>query len=224
MLFNVVHGTPVSFHTPWAGLLRPFYGLRIPCSRTPHVPYANRLVFFPTVFYDAVQTEASRRASKKGAAEEKEPDEEQILAKVQRVAKANKLRETREAASVARGAAATVNDSTPSATLPVPAVYRRPPLSVAVISPLPTQWPPHQNMHDETVDAEIMAGAAAGGGVVEGGTEETVGKTESVKTSKENVGAGGKQQETGGGGGGGRAGSMMAMGIQAFLEESQKRS
>ena len=62
--------------------------------------------FFSRRLAPVAQADASKRAAREGAATETKPDEEQILAKVQRQAKAKQQREAREAASAARAAAA----------------------------------------------------------------------------------------------------------------------
>lgn len=164
-----------------------------------------------------LQADASRRAAQRegAAASEREPDEEQILARVQRLAKAKQLREAREAASAA---ASSATAATPTAA---GAVDMAPPAAS------PHSRPGYPRPEESEV-AERDTGASVGVGVVEGGAGGAMGAGGgSAAAEAGNEGSGGGQDEgagRGARGGGGRSGSMMAMGIQAFLEESQKRS
>ncbi|CAM9417280.1 unnamed protein product [Ectocarpus sp. 6 AP-2014] len=179
---------------------------------------------FPERFHDLLKqclvlckADASRRAAQRegAAASEREPDEEQILARVQRLAKAKQLREAREAASAtaSRATAAT-------------------PTAAAAVDMAPPAASPHSRPRyprpEESEVAERDTGASVGGGVVEGGAGGAMGAGGGFAAAEAgNEGSGGGQDEgagRGARGGGGRSGSMMAMGIQAFLEESQKRS
>ncbi|CAB1097649.1 unnamed protein product [Ectocarpus sp. CCAP 1310/34] len=176
---------------------------------------------FPERFHDLLKqclvlckADASRRAAQREGAAATEPDEEQILARVQRLAKAKQLREAREAASAAasRATAAT-------------------PTAAGAVDMAPPAASPHSRSGfprpEESEVAKRDTGASVGGGVVQGGPGGAMGAGGgSAATEAGNEGSGGGQDEGAGRGarGGGRSGSMMAMGIQAFLEESQKRS
>lgn len=173
------------------------------------------------------QAEASRRAAKEGAAKPNEPDEEQILAKVQRLAKAKNSREAREAA------AAFVRDAAAAKTPPAPTAQRLPPSPVS--APPTSTPPPYRRNRDKVVkrdEADKADGVADVGGVVEREASGEIGLGNSSETGATTAGKDSDRQEDGGSGwgvgasGGGRnsGGSMMAMGIQAFLQESQKRS
>ncbi|CAM9598951.1 unnamed protein product [Ectocarpus fasciculatus] len=180
---------------------------------------------FPERFHDLLKqclvlckADASRRAAQRegAAASEREPDEEQILARVQRLAKAKQLREAREAASAATSRA--------TATTPTVAAA-----AVDMASPAasPHSRPGYPRPEESEV-AERDTGASVGGGVVEGGAGGAMGAVGGAAAAEaSSEGSGGGQDEgagRGARGGGGRSGSMMAMGIQAFLQESQKRS
>lgn len=149
------------------------------------------------------QADASRRAAERegAAARDKEPDEEQILARVQRVAMAKQQREAREAAASLA--------ATPTAgTTPIAAA------DMASLSP---------RAASALTEEEGVGGglAGSGGGVVEGRAGGAIGMGGGGSEGGDSEGSGGGGA---GRGGGGRSGSMMAMGIQAFLEESQKKS
>ena len=197
------------------------------------VPFFHRC--FSAVFYRFWQEEASRRAEKDGNSAPEEPDEEQILARVQRLAIAKQRRQAREAAAAAAerpaAKAALPAVSSPSVT-PAP---RHPPSPVTARLPSP-QVPPSLKEIDNKDNTAEPAGSAASGRIVEGGARETP-RSEYVAGTKEGTGSerGSSEEETkvapvasrprgGGVGGSFRGGSMMAMGIQAFLEESQKKS
>eukprot|EP00903_Cladosiphon_okamuranus_P021842 g20083.t1 len=160
---------------------------------------------FPQRFRDLLnqclvlcKADASRRAAERegAAATDKEPDEEQILARVQRLAKAKQLREAREAAAAA-----------------APPV--QPVLSPAAGAGI-----------DKEGALGLMGGVSGGGeGIVEGGAGGAVGMGDDAAGRRNEGGRVGPRERGGGAGcgGGAKPGSMMAMGIQAFLEESQKR-
>lgn len=167
-----------------------------------------------------LQADASRRAAERegAAASDKEPDEEQILARVQRLAKAKQLREAREAAA----AAAATSTTTAAASAAVPPVqpHLSPPARARVEK-------------DGVMGPDGRAGVSGdGGGIVEGGAGGAMGMggepagRRNEGNGVEKVGRSGVAGDSGrgeGSAGGAKPGSMMAMGIQAFLEESQKR-
>lgn len=162
-----------------------------------------------------MQAEASQRATEEGAAKHEQPDEEKILARVQRLAKGKQLRAARETAAAATRSAATVTDIVHGP--PASDVLRRSPSSAAgrLFSPVYTR----------TDDGDVDVEGAGQGSVVAGGVsgigEEAAANRDGLEKSgaaQDEKGRGAAVQ-TGSAGGG----SMMAMGIQAFLEESQKR-
>lgn len=201
----------------------------ISCSRS------NILEFI----YCFRQADASRRAAKEAAtgggvgyptSKYNQPDEVQILARVQRLAKAKQLREAREKAAAAAAsssaaattaAAAHTTDTAVgnavvgtaaepkgSCATPIPTVVntdetqeRRPP-------------PPAYTREDDGPAAQRSSG-----GMVE---RETV-SGDSTNGSRDEGRSGLSEAGESGGGAGGRGASMMAMGIQAFLEESQRK-
>ena len=180
------------------------------------------LVVFALCCVARSQADASRRAAERegAAASDKEPDEEQILARVQRLAKAKQLREAREAAAAA--AAAATSSTTAAASAAVPPVQPH-------LSP-----PPRARVDkDGVMGPDGRAGVSSdGGGIVEGGAGGAMGMggepagRRNEGNGVEKVGRSGVAGDSGrgeGSAGGAKPGSMMAMGIQAFLEESQKR-
>ncbi|CAM9116457.1 unnamed protein product [Scytosiphon promiscuus] len=182
---------------------------------------------FPQRFCDLLKqclvlckADASRRAAQREGvnASQREPDEEQILARVQRLAKAKQLREAREAAAAAAAAAATAAaeaDDRPAATSTARAASEQ-----AVSSSSGAE-----NVQGTGRDEGGVAARGEGEGkdasraAGDRGEPADAGSEESRGGQEEGVGRGGG----GGGSGGGRSGSMMAMGIQAFLQESQRR-
>lgn len=156
------------------------------------------------------QADASRRAAKQEASKPKEPDEEQILARVQRLAKAKQLRLAREAAAAAGGGEGA---SAQSASSSSPLVPRNPPSPVSA-APVSSNPAPPSPLTETAKDPGLEGTAVEKGATIapasvtnDGGTKEA-----GVMPKGGSVGARFK------------GGSMMAMGIQAFLEESQKRS
>ena len=184
------------------------------------------LVVFALCCVARSQADASRRAAERegAAASDKEPDEEQILARVQRLAKAKQLREAREAAAAAAAAATSTTTAAASAAA-----------SAAVPPVQPHLSPPARARVDKdgVMGPDGRAGVSGdGGGIVEGGAGGAMGMggepagRRNEGNGVEKVGRSGAAGDSGrgeGSAGGAKPGSMMAMGIQAFLEESQKR-
>lgn len=164
----------------------------------------------------AFQADASRRAAERegAAATDKEPDEEQILARVQRLAKAKQLREAREAAAAAAAAATAASTAAAAAAVAPPV---QPVLSPAAGVSIDKEG---------AVGTAPMGGVRGGeGGIVEGRAGGAMGMGGEAARKRNEVGGVGSGERGGaaGRGGGAKPGSMMAMGIQAFLEESQRR-
>eukprot|EP00904_Undaria_pinnatifida_P000976 jgi/Undpi1/1087/HiC_scaffold_10.g04550.m1 len=179
---------------------------------------------FPRRFHDLLQqclvlckADASKRAKREGAAAEAKPDEEQILAKVQRLAKAKQQREAREAASAARAAAAatavaaaaeeeasaTATAATNAATAipPAPATADHPPADTTAKA----QGPTREGAGKEPDMASPREDLSGGG---EGGATATT--VEAGKT-KEDPAEGKRARAQGGGagrGGGGQQGGL----------------
>lgn len=152
-----------------------------------------------------MQADASRRATEEGAAKHEEPDEEKILARVQRLAKAKQLRAARESAIITD----IPHGSPPSDVL------RRPPSPEAGRLCSPAYTRTDGGDIEETGQGSSVAGGVSGIEKGAAARRDASEKSGAAQEDKGRVAA----APTGSGGGG----SMMAMGIQAFLEESQKR-
>lgn len=162
-----------------------------------------------------MQAEASQRTTEEGAVKLEQPDEEKILARVQRLAKAKQLRAARETAAAATRSAATVTDILHES--PASDALRRP--------PSPAVGRPFSPVYTRTDDGDVDVEGAGQGPVAAGGVS---GIGEGAAANRDGLEKSGAAQEEKGRGaavptGSAGGGSMMAMGIQAFLEESQKR-